>query len=143
MAKIGREPALLTAEEPAGFSVQTVKYGALGTFQEKKVYLLDVEPGSRICASIKGSDYFTVSYFPPKWDRIYAAFDPGVGGGAEELEKTGLSPECREHGITYRQADEIYICKKLYMKHLIMEDIPEDVFAHYIVIGEIIDHIVR
>ena len=64
------------------------------------------------------------------------------------MKLAGLTPKFLENGITFEEASETYVCKKIYCEQLNKEKFPElakkfyqaegEEPAHYMIIGELI-----
>lgn len=156
MANVGKELALITAGTADNFNAMTIMYGAIGMIWSKNAYFTFIKPERYTWQFIRDNDYFTVCYFPKNMDGIHKVFGYKSGRDTDKLKETGITPEVLEHGIGYKEACEIYVCKKIYMKQMDRTEEPADVKAmyddpkniiygesHYAVIGEIVDHIVR
>lgn len=156
MANVGHELALITAGSAEHFNACTVMYGAIGMIWSKNAYFAFVKPERHTWEFIKDSDYFTMAYFPKEFNGIHQIFGYRSGRDMDKVKETGITPEFLEHGIGYKEASEIYVCRKLYMKQMDRSLEPDDVIAmyddpdniihgecHYAIIGEIVDHIVR
>ena len=62
------------------------------------------------------------------------------------MKLAGLTPKFLENGITYEEATETYVCKKIYMNEMDKSKFPEktkdmykDEPAHYVIFGELIN----
>lgn len=156
MANVGKELALLTAGTRDNFNGLTIMYGAIGMIWSKNTYFAFIKPERYTWEFVKNNDYFTVSYFPQELNEIHKVFGYESGRDTDKVKKTGLTPEFLKQGISFKEASEIFVCKKIYMKQMDREEEPEDVIAmyndpdnliygesHYMVIGEIIEHIIR
>ena len=156
MANVGGELALISAGTPEKFNAMTIMYGAIGMIWSKKAYFSFIKPERYTFEFIKDSDYFTVSYFPKEYNKIHKVFGYKSGKEIDKVQETGITPEFIENGITFKEANEIYICKKIYFKQMDKNFEPEDVVAqyndpkniifgeaHYALIGEIEKHIIR
>lgn len=156
VANVGKELALLTAGTKEHFNSLTVMYGAVGMIWSKNAYFAFIKPERYTWEFVKDSDYFTVAYFPQELNGIHKVFGFKSGRDTDKVKETGLTPEFPEHGISFKEASEVYVCKKIYMKQMDRNEEPDDVVAmyndpdniifgesHYMVIGEIVDHIIR
>ena len=156
MAIVGKDCALITAGTPERFNALTVRYGAIGMIWKKDVYIAFIKPERYTWSFIRDSGYFTASYFPQAYQSIHQVFGYRSGRDVDKVKLTGITPEFLEHGITYREANEIYVCRKLYMRQMDRNEEPAEILAmyddpqhiifgetHYVVIGEITEHIVR
>ena len=101
-------------------------------------------------------DYFTVSYFPKEFNKIHKIFGFKSGRDMDKIAATGITPEFIDNAITFKEANEFFLCKKIYFKQMDKNFEPADVVAkysdpkdiiygesHYALIGEIEKHIVR
>ena len=156
LAKVGSELALISAGTPEKFNSMTIMFGAIGMIWSKKAYFAFIKPERYTFDFIKDSEYFTVSYFPKEFNKIHKIFGYKSGREIDKIQETGITPEFIDNGITFTEANEIYICKKIYFKQMDKDFEPEDVVAqyndpkniifgecHYALIGEIEKHIVR
>ena len=156
MANIGHELALITAGTEEHHNACTVMYGAIGMIWSKDVYIAFVKPERYTWEFVNDSEYFTISYFPKNMNGIHKVFGYQSGREKDKEKATGITPEILEHGIGYLEANEIYVCRKLYMKQMDRSIEPLEVIAkyndpndiihgecHYAVIGEIVEHIIR
>ena len=156
MANVGKELALISAGTPEKFNAMTIMFGAEGMIWGKAAYFAFIKPERYTFEFIKASDFFTVSYFPKQLNEIHKVFGYKSGRDLDKIQETGITPEFLENGITFKEANEIYICKKIYFKQMDKEFEPEDVVAqyndpkniiygeaHYALIGEIEKHITR
>lgn len=156
MGTIGKDLAVITAGTKDHFNGLTVISGAKGMFWKRQMFIAFVKPERYTWQFIHDNDYFTVSYFPKQYNRIHKVYGHASGRDVDKVKESGLTPEFLEHGITYQEADDVYVCKKVYMQQIDRDQIPDDVLAnyenpkdltygecHYIIFGEIVDHIER
>ena len=156
MANIGKDLALLTAGSPEHFNALTILYGALGTIWGKNAYFAFIKPERYTWKFINDSEYFTVSYFPKELNDIHSVFGYKSGRDTDKVKEAGVTPEFLTNCVTFKEAREVFICRKIYMNQMNRSEIPADVAAkyndpndlicgepHYAVIGEIIGNIVR
>lgn len=156
MATVGKDLGIFTAGTKKHFNGCTILYGATGTLWSKHVYFTFIKPERYTWQFIKESDYFTVSYFPKNLNSVHKVYGFKSGRDVDKAKEAGITPEILERGISYKEANEIYVCKIIYVEQLKRDKEPEDVVAkyndpqdliygedHYMIVGEIIDHIVR
>ena len=156
MANVGKELALVTAGTQESFNSLTVMYGAEGMIWSKPAYFAFIKPERYTWEFIRDNEYFTVCYFPKEMNGLHKVFGYKSGRATDKVKETGITPEFLEHGVAYKEACEIYVCKKIYMKQMDRNEEPDDVKAkyddpndiifgesHYAVIGEIVDHIMK
>jgi flavin reductase (DIM6/NTAB) family NADH-FMN oxidoreductase RutF len=156
MAEVGKEMGIFTAGTGARHNGCTVMYGAVGMIWSKPVYFAFIKPERYTWNFVKDSEYFTVSYFPDELKDIHKVYGFKSGRDIDKAKEAGITPEFLEHGIGYKEAREIYVCKIIYVDQMKRELEPDDVVAkyndpkdmiygesHYMIIGEIVDHIIR
>ena len=147
---------VISAGTPEKFNSMTIMFGAIGMIWGKKSYFSFIKPERYTFEFINYNDYFTVSYFQKEFNKIHKIFGYKSGRNIDKIKETEITPEFIENGITFKEANEIYICKKIYMKQMDKNFELADVVAqyndpkniifgecHYAVIGEIEKHIVR
>lgn len=156
MAQVGRELGIFTAGTPEHFNGCTVMYGAEGMIWSKPAYFAFIKPERYTWGFVRESDYFTVSYFPKELAGIHKVYGYKSGRDTDKPREAGITPEALDHGIGYAEASEIYVCKIIYVDQMRRELEPADVVAKYndpndmiygeshnMIIGEIVDHVVR
>lgn len=156
MAKVGQELGIFTAGTRDHYNGCTVMYGAVGMIWSKPAYFAFIKPERYTWNFVRESEYFTVSYFPDELKYIHKVYGFKSGRDTDKAKEAGITPEFLEHGIGYKEAREIYVCRILYIDQMKRELEPADVAAkyndpgdiiygesHYMIIGEIADHIVR
>ena len=156
MVNVGHEQALITAGTKEEFNACTVMYGGIGMIWSKDVYFAFVKPERYTWKYIQNCDFFTVTYFPKEMNEIHKIYGYQSGRDVDKVKETGITPEFLKQGIGYKEAAEIYVCRKLYMKQMDRSFEPAEVIAkyedlndiiygecHYAIIGEIVDHIMR
>ena len=156
MANVGKELALISAGTQEKFNSMTIMFGAIGMIWSKSAYFAFIKPERYTFDFIQANECFTISYFPKEFNKIHKVFGFKSGRDMDKISATGITPEFIDNGITFQEANEIYICKKIYFKQMDKEFEPADVVAkyndpkdiifgesHYALIGEIEKHIVR
>lgn len=156
MANVGKELALVCAGNQEKFNACTIMYGAEGMIWSKPVYFIFIKPERYTFDFIQDSEYFTVNYFPEEMNHIHKVFGSESGRDVDKVKKTGLTPMKVNGSISFEEASEVYICKKIYMEQMKRELEPDDVVkmyndpkniiygeSHYMIIGEIVEHIVK
>lgn len=155
-AQVGKELGIFTAGTQDHFNGCTVMYGAHGMIWSKDAYFAFIKPERYTWQFVKESDYFTVSYFPKELNSIHKVYGFKSGRDIDKAKEAGITPEFLEHGIGYKEANEIFVCKIIYVDQMKRDKEPADVVAkyddpkdiiygesHYMIIGEVVDHIVR
>ena len=156
MAVVGKDLALMTAGVPGFNNSMTILFGGIGKLWFKDVYFAFVKPERYTYEFVNNNEYFTVSYFPEEFNHIHEVFGYKSGRDIDKVKETGLTPQVLQHGMTFQEANEVFVCKKMYMKQMDPDFIPKEVMdlyhdpknlihgqTHYLVVGEIVDLIQR
>ena len=156
MANVGKDLALISAGSPQNFNAMTIMYGAVGMIWSKNAYFSFIKPERYTFDFIQANDFFTVSYFPKEFNKIHKIFGFKSGRDMDKIAATGITPELLDNAITFKEANEFFLCKKIYFKQMDKNFEPEDVVAkysdpkdiifgesHYALIGEIEQHVIR
>ena len=138
--------ALLTAGTEDHFNSMTIAWGAMGTIWGKSAVTVYVRPDRYTWNFMKDYDTFTVCFFPEKYKKALSVMGSTSGRNTDKPKAAGLTPVFEDHHITYAEASETYVCRKIYMAQLEYEQVPDYAKAiyqngiepHYMIIGELI-----
>lgn len=145
--KFNNDWALVTAGSKDHFNAMTIAWGSLGTIWKKSVITIYVRPERFTHSFLKENEYFTVSFYDDKHKDKLLFMGRNSGRDMDKVKKCGLTPfEIEDNIISFKEATETYICKKIYTQDLNKENIPEDCLyfygesgkAHTMFIGEVI-----
>ncbi len=158
MANVGKELGIFTAGTSAHYNGCTVMYGADGMIWGKDVYFAFIKPERYTWQFVKENGYFTVSYFPKERNDIHKIYGFKSGRDMNKEKAAGITAEVLTDydAITYWEANDIYVCKIIYVDQMKRDKEPADVVAqyndptniiygesHYMIIGEIVQRIRR
>ena len=138
--------ALLTAGTPDHFNSMTIGWGAMGTIWSRSTITVYVRPDRYTWNFIKDSEYFTVSLFPEEYRNALTVMGRTSGRDTDKPKEAGLTPVSCEGCVSYAEASETYLCRKIYMAQLEYDQCPDYAKAiyqngiepHYMIIGELI-----
>ena len=145
--KFDKEWALVTAGNKDHFNSMTISWGSMGTLWSKSVITIYVRPERYTDSFLKDSEYFTVSFFKAEYRNALGIMGTKSGRDIDKVKVTGLTPLfIEDNAITYKEAYETYLCKKIYTQKLNKEDFPSDVLhiygenglPHNMYVGEVI-----
>lgn len=128
--KFDRQWALVTAGSAESFNTMTISWGSMGTIWNKPVVTVYIRPDRYTCDFMKTSEYFTVSFFKEEQRQALKLLGTVSGRDTDKVKASGLTPEFLENGITFEEAEETFVCRKIYSQQLSWDDIPQ--FAHKI-----------
>ena len=155
--------ALATAGSMEKFNSCTVSWGSMGTLWTRpgktgSVITVSLYPTRYTRELLMENETFTVSFFPASCKKALAVIGSRSGRDGDKVATAGLIPVSFGDSVTYEEAEQTFLCRKVYQHQLAKEDIAQDVQeyyaanekvypvdengewqTHYIFIGEIID----
>ena len=144
--KFAKDWALVTAGTKEKFNSMTIAWGGMGTLWRVPVVQIFIRPNRYTFKFLEENDYFTVSFYDKKYKKALGIMGSKSGKDFDKVQLTGLTPKFLENGITYEEATETYVCKKIYMKEMDKSKFPEKVGdmykdepAHYVIFGELVN----
>lgn len=149
--KFNKECALVTAGNKDKFNSMTISWGSMGTLWFKSVVTIYIRPDRYTFEFLNNSDYFTLSFFDEKYRDKLTMFGRNSGRDIDKVKESGFSPVFLDRGITYKEAKETIVLKKIYVQSLDKDKFSSDILkcynddapAHYMIIGEVVDIINR
>lgn len=148
--KFDKDWALVTSGTKEKFNSMTISWGSMGTIWRKSVITIYVRPERFTHSFLMDNDYFTVSFYDESYKEALSIMGTKSGKDTDKVKLAKLTPNfIKEDIISFLEAKETYICKKIYVQDLIKENIPEDSkffygengFPHTLIIGEVIEKI--
>ena len=149
--KLDKDWALLTAGTAEDFNSMTISWGGMGTLWGKPVAFIFVKPTRYTYEFVSKHDEITISFYGNEYKKALGIFGSKSGRDIDKPKTAGLTPKILEHGITYEEAAETIVCKKLFMQQLDKEKFPDVVLpfyngrgdkelpAHYFVVAEVVE----
>ena len=123
--KYDKDWALLTAGTKDDFNSMTISWGGMGTIWNKPVAFLFVKPVRHTCEFVARHDEITVSFYDEKYKKALGVFGSKSGRDTDKPKAAGLTPKPLANGVTYEEAKETLICRKLYVQQMDKAAIPE------------------
>ena len=147
--KFEKDWALLTAGTEERYNSMTIGWGSLGTVWNKDVLTVYVRPDRYTWEFLRDNEYFTVSFFPASCREALAIMGQMSGRDGDKAAAAGLTPRILPQGITFKEATETFVCKKIYMAPMAYEDVPpvaqriyqNGIEPHWIIMGEVVDYL--
>ncbi len=148
--KFEKDWALLTAGTRDHFNSMTIGWGSLGTVWNKDVLTVYVRPDRYTWEFLRDSGHFTVSFYPEGCREALLLMGRMSGRDGDKAAAAGLTPKFLPEGITFQEAAETFVCKKIYMAPMAYEDVPPEaqriyqngIEPHWIIMGEVVDRLV-
>ncbi len=148
--KFDKEWALLTAGTAEDFNSMTISWGGMGTIWHKPVVFLFVKPVRYTYEFISRHEEITVSFFDEKYRKALGVFGSKSGRDTDKPKEAGLTPKALDRGVTYGEARETLVCRRLFMQQMDKSAIPKEFAetfyskpgesqAHCFVIAEVLE----
>lgn len=147
--KFEKDWALLTAGTSGHFNSMTIGWGSLGTVWNKDVVTVYVRPDRYTWGFMKENEYFTVAFFPESCRNALLLMGRLSGRDGDKAAAAGLTPRFLPEGVTYEEATETFLCRKIYMAPMAYEDVPPEaqriyqngIEPHWIIMGQVTEHL--
>ncbi len=148
--KFDKDWALLTAGTMDDFNSMTISWGGMGTMWSSPVAFLVVKPSRYTSDFLKRHDEITLSWYPRSERKALGIFGTQSGRDTDKVKETGFTPVEIEGAVTYREAEETLICRKLFMQQLDLNLVPQEIrntfylpgtkegFMHQLVIARVL-----
>ena len=142
--------AILTAGTMDDFNSMTIAWGGLGTMWGKSVAFLVVKPTRYTCQFVQRHTEITVSWYDKKYKKELASiFGAKSGRDINKAAQSGFTPKEIAGCVTYAEAAETIVLKKLFMQQLERDLLPEECLkwyplgtkeehVHYLIIAEVL-----
>lgn len=144
--------ALVTAGSMEHYNTCTIAWGSLGTIWGgphggRSIVTVYVNPDRYTWDFLRQNDIFTVGFFPPEYRQALGYLGSHSGRDGDKVAAAGLTPMELNGGVTFREANLTFVCRKLYQGEFrregladeINHGIYEDWNPHWMFVGEIID----
>lgn len=148
---IDQEWALLTAGTKEHFNAMTISWGGLGTLWNKPVVTVYVRPNRYTYEFIESNEYFTISFYDTSYKKDLSILGTKSGRDLDKVALTQLTHEFLDNSISFKEANLIIVCKKIFFQDMDISKVPEsernrfykDEPVHRMYIGEVVDIIDR
>ena len=143
--KLNNEWALLTAGNKKKFNSMTISWGSFGVLWFKNVVTVYVRPERYTLEFLQKQDYFTVSFYDKKYKKDLQILGTKSGRDTNKMQEISLTPKFLDTGITFNEASQTFVCKKLYVGQFDLNNMDKQTKkqnyptpqGHYVFIGEI------
>ena len=111
--------ALVTAGTPEDFNTCTVSWGSMGNVWgpnsgDMSTVTVYIHPARYTQEFMAKYDTFTVSFFPESYRKALGYLGSHSGRDEDKVANSGLTPVVAGDGVTFKEADLTFVCKKLY-----------------------------
>ena len=111
--------ALVTAGTLEDFNTCTVSWGSMGNVWgpnggDISTVTVYIHPARYTQEFMAKYDTFTVSFFPESYRKALGYLGSHSGHNEDKVANSGLTPVAAGNGVTFKEADLTFVCKKLY-----------------------------
>ncbi|MCC2255998.1 flavin reductase family protein [Ruminococcus sp. CLA-AA-H200] len=120
--KISRQWMLITAGDKENSNTMTASWGGVGIMWGKPVATAYIRPQRYTKEFVDKNEYFTLSFLPEQYRKALNVCGSVSGRDVEDKwAQAGLHP-CEIDGTTaVEEAEEIFVCRKLYAQEMVPE----------------------
>ena len=137
--------AVVTAGPIERFNGMTISWGSMGTIWNKPIVTVYVRPDRYTWEFLKENDTFTVSFYPESCRGALVKMGRLSGRDCDKPWEAGLTPKDLGGCVTFAEASQTLVCKKIYMNQLSYDAVPEyakqiyqnGIEPHYLIMGEV------
>lgn len=121
--KISRQWMLVTAGDSSDqCNTMTASWGGVGIMWGKPVVSVYIRPQRYTKEFVDQNEYFTLSFLPEEYRRSLNVCGTVSGRDVEnKWEEAGLHPFETDGTTAVGEAEEIFVCRKLYMQEMLPE----------------------
>ena len=143
---------LVTAGTPERWNTCTIAWGSLGTIwgnagAGRPILTVYVHPDRYTWEFLKEYDTFTVSFFPEKYRKALGYLGAHSGRDGDKVAAAGLTPAAVSGGVTFAEAERVFVCRKLYQGPFEREGLADEIShgiyehwaPHWMFVGEILE----
>ena len=153
-----RMPAILSAGDKNSYNSMAIEWGSLGVAFRKPVFTVYVKPDRYTYEFMEKTKIFTVNIINKKIYKKFSVYGNKSGKDINKEEVAGTHIKfLNDGGITFDEAEEVFVCKMLAKSYLKEENVDPYIFElykkspkvykslklHSIYMGEIIGHYIR
>ena len=128
--------ALVTAGTPEDFNTCTVSWGSMGNVWgpnggDISTVTVYIHPARYTQEFMAKYDTFTVSFFPESYRKALGYLGSHSGRDEDKVANSGLTPVAAGDGVTFKEADLTFVCKKLYEHQFDEAHLADNVKEYY------------
>ena len=121
--KIGNQWMLVTSGSMDSWNTMTASWGGLGVIWHRNVSYVFVRYSRFTYEFMEKNNTFTLSFFPEKYREALSYCGSHSGRDVDKAVETGLEPfPSSINTVSFKQAELILVCKKLYAGGINPED---------------------
>jgi flavin reductase (DIM6/NTAB) family NADH-FMN oxidoreductase RutF len=113
---IGKEWMLITAGDKDKVNTMTASWGGLGVMYGKSVAFIVIRPQRYTKEFIDREETFSLSFLDKKYKKALNYLGTVSGRNEDKIKNSGLSVDYFKDTPYFIEADQVLICKKLFMQ---------------------------
>lgn len=127
--KVGKDWLLISATKNGKTNTMTASWGTLGHLWNKNVAIIFIRPQRYTKEFVDESETFTLSFFDDKHKEL-SYLGTKSGKDEDKISNVNFHIEMVDGNPTFKEAKEVFICKKLYVgklekEHFLLPEIYE------------------
>lgn len=125
-ARFNQQLTVVTAGTMDDFNAMTIGWGMMWNIwgHPGSAITIYVSPDRNTHEYLEREDYFTVSFFPEEYRDDVITLGRISGIHSNKIEHTSLTPVELNNGVSYKQAELTFLCKKIYEYDFEKEKMP-------------------
>ena len=152
-------PAIVSAGDKNSHNSCVIGWGLLGVAWSKPLFIVYVKPDRYTYQFMEKTTYFTVSFIKKELYKKFRIYGNKSGRDIDKEKESGAHIQFLDDGgITFEEAEEVYVCKMMAKTYLEEKNLSPEIIDFYekaaplfkqskephgIYIGEIINHYKR
>lgn len=96
-----------------------------------QVVTVYLHPARYTCDFFLNNDLFSVSFFPEEYRKTLGYLGSHSGRSGDKVAASGLTPKAAEGSISFAEASQTLVCRKLYQHQFEKAALPPDVQEYY------------
>ena len=123
--------ALVSVGNKKKHNAMTIAWGAFGALWKIPVAIIFIKKDRYSLELLDENKYFTLSFFSEKYKKDLIYLGTHSGRNEDKIGKTSLTPIFYEDYFEYEEAEDSYLCEKLFSQDLDKEMVPEEIYNTY------------
>ena len=152
-------PCILSAGDKNSHNSMVIGWGLIGVAWQKPLFIVYVKPDRYTYQFMEKTTYFTVNFIRKDLYKKFVPYGNRSGRDINKEEVSGTHIQFLDNGgITFEEAEEVYVCKMMAKAHFERENLSPEIMEFYekaatafkqtkephgLYIGEIIEHYLR
>jgi len=108
------EWALLSAGNSDKYNTMTISWGSIGVMWDRPIFMVVLRPQRYTRVFIDNNDLFTISFYPEEYRKALLILGTKSGRDCDKISESALTPLFLDNTVAFKEAQAIYICRKLH-----------------------------